>query len=301
MQKPGCIDFAHEALWSQFHFNCGPPLDNARCIPRRAFHSTPSLYRLIQSDSPNIVSLSIASFVDGSGIKWKTILPCNTTAFDRVITSPSGLYLINDNECYFVQPKLKRVTLFPWIPVNQFSALAFIDGKIFAFGDDPASKSVKSINLQESNPEWKSEQEMLHAVDRPHIVQFANKVYALGGWNKVTQEFDPALNEWRMRSQMPGCCCYGAAVALGDKIYVVGGEEKVCYSYDPENDEWKVLSKPTHAYYHNAATVWRGRILIGNNEHVEEYDPVADRWSNRDELMQGLKCNKMMLHASCTI
>ncbi|ELT88160.1 hypothetical protein CAPTEDRAFT_64348, partial [Capitella teleta] len=94
---------------------------------------------------------------------------------------------------------------------------------------------------------WKSEQEMLHAVDRPHIVQFANKVYALGRWKTtVTQEFDPALNEWRMRSQMPGGCYDGAAVALGDKIYVVGGSEKVCYSYDPENDEWKVLSKPTH-------------------------------------------------------
>uniref|UniRef100_X1ZKS3 BTB domain-containing protein n=2 Tax=Capitella teleta TaxID=283909 RepID=X1ZKS3_CAPTE len=229
MLKSECIQLAHEALLSQFHFNCGPPLDNARCIPRQAFHSTPSLYRLIQSNSPNIISLSVASFVDGSGIKWKTILPCITTTFARVITSPSGLYLINDNECYFVQPKLKRVTSFPWKPVNQYSALAFIDGKIFAFGDAPASKSVKSINLQELNPEWKSEQEMLHAVDMPLIVQFANKVYAFGGYQTtvVTQEFDPALNEWRMRSQMPGPCYWGCAVALGDKIYVVGGREKV--------------------------------------------------------------------------
>ncbi|ELT96043.1 hypothetical protein CAPTEDRAFT_34879, partial [Capitella teleta] len=158
MQKPGCIDFAHEALWSQFHFNCRPPIHNARCIPRQAFHSrasTSSLFQLIKMKSPNKDSL----------------------------------------------------------------------------------------------------------------------------FTTVTQEFDPASNEWRMRSQMPGYCYYGAAVALGDKIYVVGGSEKVCYSYDPENDEWKVLSKPTHKYYNKAATVWRGRILIGNREHVEEYDPVADLWS----------------------
>ncbi|ELU00031.1 hypothetical protein CAPTEDRAFT_191760 [Capitella teleta] len=305
MQKSGCIDFAHEALWSQFHFNCRPAIHNARCVPRQAFHlrgSKSSLYRLIRSNFSNKVSLSVASFVDGSGIKWETILAGIATKSHRVITSPFGLYLVDNNGCSFVEPKLKRATPVSWKPVNQYSALAFIDGKIFAFGDYPASKSVKSINLQELNPEWKSEQEMLHEVIRPSIVQFANKVYAFSGWKtRVTQEFDPALNEWRMRSQMPGDCYGGAAVALGDKIYVVGGDEKVCYSYDPENDEWKVLSKPTHKYYNNAATVWRGRILIGNNEHVEEYDPVDDRWSNRDELLPDGDINIMMLHASCTI
>ncbi|ELU03908.1 hypothetical protein CAPTEDRAFT_195261 [Capitella teleta] len=252
--------------------------------------------------SPNKDSLFVATFKDGSDTEWETILPCKTSTYDRIVTSPSGLYLININDCCFVEPKLKRVTSFPWKPVNKYSALAFIDGKIFAFGGNRASKSVKSINLQESNPEWKSEQEMLHAVDRPHIVQIANKVYAFDGWRTtVTQEFDPASNEWRMRSQMPGDCYYGAAVALGDKIYVVGGEVRACYSYDPENDEWKVLSKPTHEYYNNAATVWRGRILIGNEKHVEEYDPVDDRWSNRDDLLPDGGIKNMILHASCTI
>ncbi|ELT95379.1 hypothetical protein CAPTEDRAFT_99345 [Capitella teleta] len=164
--------------------------------------------------------------------------------------------------------------------------------------------NVENEDVFHFNCEWKSEQEMLCGVHRPHIVQFANKVYAFGGWKtRVTQEFDPALNEWRMRSQMPGRCCYGAAVAFGDKIYVVGGEEKVCYSYDPENDEWKVLSKPTHAYHYSFpfATVWQGKILLGNKEHVEEYDPVEDRWSNRDELLPDGDINEMILHASCTL
>jgi N-acetylneuraminic acid mutarotase len=141
---------------------------------------------------------------------------------------------------------------------------------------------------------------MLNAECNPLVVQFANKVYAFGGWRtRVTQEFDPTLNKWRMRSQMPGCCC-GSAVALGDKIYVVGGIERVCYSYDPENDEWKVLSKPTHEYFTNAATVWKGKILVGDKEHVEEYDPVDDRWSNRDELLPDGDINKMFLYASCS-
>uniref|UniRef100_X2B7Z4 BACK domain-containing protein n=1 Tax=Capitella teleta TaxID=283909 RepID=X2B7Z4_CAPTE len=172
-------------------------------------------------------------------MKWETLMPCNTATFDRVVTSPFGLYLIEKSNCYFVEPKLKRLTTLPWKPADKWSTLAFIDGKIFAFGGGPASKSVKSINLKESNPKWKSEQEMLHEVFNPIIVQFANKVYAYRcGWGtSVTQEFDPALNEWRMRSQIPGCCC-GSAVALGDKIYVVGGIERVCYSYDPKNDEW---------------------------------------------------------------
>ncbi|ELT87126.1 hypothetical protein CAPTEDRAFT_189080, partial [Capitella teleta] len=194
-----------------------------------------------------------------------------------------------------------RVTTLPWRPVYlDGSTLVFIDGKIFAFGGDPASKSVKSINLKESNPEWKSEQEMLHELVDPLIVQFASKVYAFGRWNTmVTQEFDPALNKWRMRSQMPGCCC-GSAVALGDNIYVVGGSQRVCFSYDPENDEWEVLSKPTHEYYTNP-TVWKGKILLWNTEHVEEYDPVDDCWSNRDELLPDGDINRMYLYGSCSL
>ncbi|ELU02306.1 hypothetical protein CAPTEDRAFT_64789, partial [Capitella teleta] len=190
--KSECIQLAHEAVWSQFHLNCRPPSDNARCIPRPSFHSNRSLFRIVETKSANKVSLSV------------------------------------------------RVTTLPWRPVDlDGSTLAFIDGKIFAFGGGPPSKSVKSINLKESNPEWKSEQEMLQAEKNPLIVQFADKVYAFGGWGtKVTQEFDPALNEWRMRSQMPGRCYGGSTVALGDKIYVVGGSQRVCYSYDPNNDEW---------------------------------------------------------------
>ncbi|ELU15554.1 hypothetical protein CAPTEDRAFT_189418 [Capitella teleta] len=353
MLKSECIPLALEALWSQFHFNCHPATDNARCIPRQAFNSSASLFQLMESKSPNKVSLSVALFT-ASGIKWESVLPCITRTFDRIITSPSGLYLINKNDCYFVEPKLKRVTPFPWKPVDQDSALAFIDGKIFAFGRTSAensesgisverptsifstakpasgfsfgssvspkstfgngaghsierrleSKLVESLNLEESNPEWKSEQKMLHAVVRPHIVQFSNKVYAFGGSNKkVTQEFDPALNEWRMRRQMPGHCYYGAVVALGDKIYVVGGSEKVCFSYDPENDEWKVLSKPTHGYdgIFPFATVWKGKILLGDKEHVEEYDPIDDRWSNRDELLPEEDIRSMILHAPFTL
>jgi hypothetical protein len=247
----------------------------------------------------------VASFVGESGMKWETIMPYVPATFDRFIKSPFGLYLINNNDCYFVEPKLKRMTTLPWRPVDLHgSTLAFIDGKIFAFGGLDESNSIKSINLKESNPEWKSEQEMLHAEDHPLIVQFANKVYAFGGgWGtKVTQEFDPALNEWRMRSQMPGLFYYGAAAALGDKIYVVGGKERACYSYDAENDEWKVLSQPTHAYHSFPfATVWQGKILLGNMEHVEEYDPVEDRWSNRDELLHVGDINEMILYASCTL
>ncbi|ELU02329.1 hypothetical protein CAPTEDRAFT_209492 [Capitella teleta] len=164
-----------------------------------------------------------------------------------------------------------------------------------ALSDQPSkSKSVQSINLKESNPEWKSEQEMLHEVLNPLIIQFANKVYAFGGWEtRVTQEFDPALNEWRMYSQMPWCCYGGSTVALGDKIYVVGGSQRVCYSYDPKNDEWEVLSKPSHQYYTNA-TAWKGKILLGNTEHVEEYDPVDDCWSNRIELLPDGDIRRML-------
>ncbi|ELT92694.1 hypothetical protein CAPTEDRAFT_64361, partial [Capitella teleta] len=94
---------------------------------------------------------------------------------------------------------------------------------------------------------WKTEKEMLHALRQPYVVQHASKIYVFGGdqvlgyfsqASLVCQEFDPASNEWRLRSEMPGYCRDGAAVALNDRIYVVGGRKRVCFSYDPANDEW---------------------------------------------------------------
>ncbi|ELU07031.1 hypothetical protein CAPTEDRAFT_177060 [Capitella teleta] len=167
--------------------------------------------------------------------------------------------------------------------------------------EDELAEVVSCDRLNAENEDVVFEAVVHWAEKNPLIVQFANKVYAFGGLvTRVTQEFDPALNEWRMRSRMPGGC-YGSAVALGDKIYVFGGSQRECYSYDPENDEWKVLSKPTHQYYLNVATVWKGKILVGDKEHVEEYDPVDDRWSNRDELLPGGDINQMFLYASCSL
>ncbi|ELU02752.1 hypothetical protein CAPTEDRAFT_63131, partial [Capitella teleta] len=182
-------------------------------------------------------------------------------------------------------------------PPRQSSTLCFFGGKIFAFGgctigENTPLKFVASFNVEDANPDWRLEKEMLIAIEEPCVVHFADKMFVFGGrigntFSVVSQEFDPISNEWRLLSEMPGPCHGVAAVALNNKIYVVGGLNRVCYSFDPVNDEWKSLSPPTQLCLDGSATVWKGKILLSAylcTSLVQEYDPATDRWSKQNQL-----------------
>ncbi|ELT98592.1 hypothetical protein CAPTEDRAFT_146989 [Capitella teleta] len=151
--------------------------------------------------------------------------------------------------------------------------------------------SVRSFRLDDRTPKWKSEATMLHSLDSFSVVQFNNKIYVFAGrdadgLSTVTQEFDPGLGEWRLRSPMPGVCeNHAAVVALNDKIFVVGGKERSLFSYEPAKDTWTVLSSTQHAYEYCSATAWKGKILVMGTEHAEEYDIEGDTWIPMDKLV----------------
>ncbi|ELT92197.1 hypothetical protein CAPTEDRAFT_192804 [Capitella teleta] len=56
-----------------------------------------------------------------------------------------------------------------------------------------------------------------------------------------------------------------------------------------------------HEYVTNEATVWKGKILLGNAKYVEEYDSVKDRRSNRYEMLPDGGIRSMTLQASHTL
>ncbi|ELT98519.1 hypothetical protein CAPTEDRAFT_64582, partial [Capitella teleta] len=141
-----------------------------------------------------------------------------------------ALYFNMHNHHYLYSPRT--------VPRRAFN------GKRQPFATKVAGIPVQSIRLDDRTPKWKSEAPMLHSLNSFSVVQFNNKIYVFAGRNAdglstVTQEFDPGLGEWRLRSPMPGVCEYRAAVvALNDKIFVVGGKERSLFSYEPAKDTW---------------------------------------------------------------
>ncbi|ELU15691.1 hypothetical protein CAPTEDRAFT_206095 [Capitella teleta] len=232
----------------------------------------------------------------------KVVLMATSIFFETMFQSglKERLFLVGeDDQCVRFQADRDRKTLtsIPWKPPRQSSTLCFFGGKIFAFGgctigENTPLKFVASFNVEDANPDWRLEKEMLIAIEEPCVVHFADKMFVFGGrigntFSVVSQEFDPISNEWRLLSEMPGPCHGVAAVALNNKIYVVGGLNRVCYSFDPVNDEWKSLSPPTQLCLDGSATVWKGKILLSAylcTSLVQEYDPATDRWSKQNQL-----------------
>ena len=76
------------------------------------------------------------------------------------------------------------------------------------------------------------------------------KIYAMGGWDPVTEsvlptveEFDPATNTWSTKSSMPTARSGLVVATVGDKIYALGGFDglnvtNIIEIYDPATDTW---------------------------------------------------------------
>lgn len=119
------------------------------------------------------------------------------------------------------------------------------------------------------------------------------KIYAIGGchWNganwisvSTVEEYNPVLNTWTKKTDMPTARrCLSTCVANG-KIYAIGADAQV-EEYDPASDIWtKKADMPTARWLLSTSEV-NGKIYaIGGNHSVifstvEEYDPVSDIWT----------------------
>ena len=140
-----------------------------------------------------------------------------------------------------------------------------------------------------------------------------NKLYVIGGSNDITdfshgwgykyysavEEYDPAMDKWTKKANMPtGCSAFGTA-ALNGKIYAIGSYRgrNQTQEYTPSTDTWSVKStlgpywkgRPeaaelngkiylTGGYDDNSAFYW----LLGSYTHsasVYVFEPDKTTWS----------------------
>ena len=122
------------------------------------------------------------------------------------------------------------------------------------------------------------------------------RIYVMGvilgrGTFLLNLEYDPAIDSWTRKADLPNGVTEGGAATLNDKIYVVGGPvDYRVQIYDPATDTWSLgaaLPTPRRGVALAAAG---GKIFaIGGvddtwRDTVEEYDPTTDTWTSRHSM-----------------
>ncbi|OMF08401.1 hypothetical protein BK127_28770 [Paenibacillus sp. FSL H7-0331] len=139
---------------------------------------------------------------------------------------------------------------------------------------------------------------------------FDGKVYVMGGqfgtapaitYSTLTYMFDPVLNTWASKKNMPYSASYTNALTVNGKIYVIGGQSGVnelgfsnrVQVYDPSTDNWTVKTNmPTGRHSLGLAEVGGKIYAIGGTTQysttggikVEVYDTSTDTWTTKTDL-----------------
>jgi N-acetylneuraminic acid mutarotase len=150
---------------------------------------------------------------------------------------------------------------------------------------------------------WRKRAKLTHPPHGRHSLALAvvkRTIYAMGGLPGLhgatraaeVESYDPRLDEWTQRADMPTARQGLVAGAVLGKVYAIGGadEDSIVASteeYDPVADRWtKKRDMPTARLFASAVVVNRLIYVIGGVEAqgapsvaVEVYDPSRDRWS----------------------
>lgn len=131
----------------------------------------------------------------------------------------------------------------------------------------------------------------------PCLVFGAPKVKMDLWYSSVAGEGDPAFKPTAMPTAVYGPA---AAITADGKVAVLGGGMLASGSfayynghqvYDPETNTWSLRAgMPTARYFHGAATLPNGRLMVfggwknGGVAPVEVYDPATNAWTTGGEM-----------------
>jgi N-acetylneuraminic acid mutarotase len=137
-----------------------------------------------------------------------------------------------------------------------------VDGKIYAIGGaGPVYQALGTVEVYDPVTDtWQAKSEMPTARQCLSTSVVNGKIYAIGGGAassisytslevfSTVEEYDPAIDTWATKSEMPTArLCHHASVVDG-RIYVIGGSDastpddgshvRMVEVYDPATDTW---------------------------------------------------------------
>jgi len=194
-------------------------------------------------------------------------------------------------------------------------ATASTGGKFYASGGMTgqfSSEWKERDYLHEYDPDtnvWTELASMPTARGEHLAVAFGGKIYFIGGRfdlgrdSNANEVYDPATDSWDTRASMPTARRSFAVAVLDSLIYVIGGRHldgpslsdlATVEAYSPDSDTWysrAELPFPRGALalgvLHDKLYAIGGEYFTGQGgvyEHNQQYDPVADHWSDVESM-----------------
>lgn len=214
-----------------------------------------------------------------------------------------------------------RVSEFPWVarqampaPRDGF-ATATVNGRIYVLGgDDPTAgiipaPAVNRVDVYDTaSNTWSSIAAMPVRVKSHGAAAVDGRIYVAGGQSdvapavKTLQVYDPATGLWAVKAPLPYELRDLATTTAGGRLWVFGGDglgfdTANALSYDVSTDTWSSHAPMLRPGTGSRAVTVDGRPLVlggygstwipdaGYFRLVQQYDPVANAWTARTDLL----------------
>ena len=190
------------------------------------------------------------------------------------------------------------------VPRRQFG-VGVVAGKIYAIGgyvlpqdrkpEEPGRVDLVKVYDPATNT-WARRAKMPTKRDGFGVGVVNNHIYAIGGcgWPqvgpggpflKVIEEYDPKINRWERKNEMPDLRLSFSTVVLDDVIYLIGGfiwQDRVPQylstvdTYNPETEEWSDIPPMPTPFIPFGAAVVNGNIYVfgGRGKNREHFTNV---------------------------
>lgn len=213
-------------------------------------------------------------------------------------------------------------------------AITAMNGKIYVFGGFTKPENLiawqPTANSWEYDPQadtWKALAPLPRPRGSAQAVAVNGKIYVIGGACSnakgnpgapimrgsnahivvnYVDEYDPATDSWRARSDMPTARNHFLAAAVDGKIYAINGRIGAVFvtlsdvmdlveEYDPATDRWSLKGRTPTNRADVAGGVYNGKIYVAGGEYqdtkrkmtfwaVESLDPATNTWGSLPHL-----------------
>ncbi len=224
-------------------------------------------------------------------LPFSQIIPSGTCINSTSITPPSG-YSYSGNS--FETTDFWTLENNPPI-IREGAKIAELNGKIYAIGGNYNSTDFNNTDEYDPvNRSWTSKATMPTPRRLNYLISCNSKLYAIGGYARKVEEYNPQSNGWLTKSDYPSNIIdLGNPAVCNNKIYFIGGDETAgvyeqkVLEFDPIANTWTSKTDMPTARAAFQMQVYNNQIYVFGGSSLNTlvvFDPLANLWTNKQPM-----------------